>query len=69
MSGAWEGGKGSKPRPISDRKKFEDNWDRIFGKKQQSQEGFWEHNCKHNGKFLVASGESCSWCGEEENES
>lgn len=25
------GGKGSKPRPIPDRKSFEDNWDRIFG--------------------------------------
>lgn len=26
-------GKGSKPRPLSvDRKKFEDNWDRIFNK-------------------------------------
>lgn len=28
-----DGGKGSKPRPIQDRKQFEDNWDRIFGKK------------------------------------
>ena len=28
------GGKGSKPRPISvPRKTYEDNWDRIFGKK------------------------------------
>lgn len=25
------GGKGSKPRPIPDRKSFEDNWDLIFG--------------------------------------
>jgi hypothetical protein len=24
-------GKGSTPRPITDRKKFEDNWDKIFG--------------------------------------
>ena len=32
-SGQWEGGKGSKPRPMEDRKKFEDNWDKIFGKK------------------------------------
>lgn len=29
----WHGGKGSKPRPV-DKKKFDDNWDRIFGKKQ-----------------------------------
>ena len=28
------GGKGSKPRPLSvPRKKFDENWDRIFGKK------------------------------------
>lgn len=29
-----DGGKGSKPRPFSvDRKTFDANWDRIFGKK------------------------------------
>lgn len=33
----WHGGKGSKPRPVEDRKKFEDNWDRIFGKKKDDQ--------------------------------
>ncbi len=28
-----DGGKGSKPRPFSvDRKSFEENWERIFGK-------------------------------------
>ena len=26
-------GKGSKPRPISNREQFEQNWDTIFGKK------------------------------------
>ena len=26
-------GKGDAPRPITDRKSFEDNWDSIFGKK------------------------------------
>jgi hypothetical protein len=26
-------GKGDAPRPISNRQKYEDNWDRIFGKK------------------------------------
>jgi len=30
----WEGGKGSKPRPV-DKKKFDDNWDRIWGKKDK----------------------------------
>ena len=27
----WHGGKGSKQRP-TDKKKFDENWDRIFGK-------------------------------------
>jgi hypothetical protein len=31
---ATHGGKGSKPRPISDQQKFADNWDLIFGKKE-----------------------------------
>ena len=35
MTSQWEGGKGSKPRPIENRKKFEDNWDRIFSKKKE----------------------------------
>ena len=30
------GGKGSKPRPISvPRKQFDENWERIFGKKKK----------------------------------
>jgi hypothetical protein len=30
-------GKGSKPRPFSvDRKTFESNWDKIFGKKKRT---------------------------------
>jgi hypothetical protein len=37
MSGKWQGGKGSDPRPIADKKKFDENWDRIFGKKDQEQ--------------------------------
>jgi hypothetical protein len=28
-------GKGSRPRPVIDLKKFEDNWDMIFKKKPQ----------------------------------
>lgn len=32
MSKVWHGGKGSSARPIEDRKKFENNWDRIFDK-------------------------------------
>lgn len=32
-----DGGKGSAPRPIPDRKKFEENWDRIFKPKQKEE--------------------------------
>ena len=28
--------KGSKPRPIQDRKKFEENWDKIFNKQKKA---------------------------------
>lgn len=37
MSEATHGGKGDRPRKV-DRKKFEDNWDRIFGDKKVSTE-------------------------------
>jgi len=30
-----DGGKGSAPRPIPDRKEYEKNWDAIFGKKEK----------------------------------
>lgn len=29
-----DGGKGSSRRPVSDQKQFDDNWDKIFGKKK-----------------------------------
>lgn len=32
MSGQWEGGKGSKQRPTN-KSKFDENYDKIFGKK------------------------------------
>jgi hypothetical protein len=34
----WHGGKGSKPRPIVDRQQYSDNWDKIFGKKEEVKE-------------------------------
>jgi len=40
--GSWAGGKGSKPRKV-DRKKFDDNYDRIFGKKKAGEN---VENCK-----------------------
>jgi len=33
----WHGGKGSTPRKGSDQKQYEDNWEKIFGKKQEQQ--------------------------------
>lgn len=33
-----DGGKGSAPRPIPDRKKFEENWDKIFKPKDKADE-------------------------------
>ena len=33
----WHGGKGSAPRPMDNRKRFEDNWDRIFNKNKQNE--------------------------------
>jgi hypothetical protein len=38
MGEKWHGGKGSKARPIGDRKKFADNWDAIFGKKDKAED-------------------------------
>ena len=31
-------GKGSKPRPIQDKKQFEENWDKIFGNKKKEKQ-------------------------------
>jgi len=30
-----DGGKGDSPRPITDKKQYENNWDAIFGKNQK----------------------------------
>ena len=32
-------GKGDKPRPMKDRKKFDENFDRIFGKRKEKKDG------------------------------
>ena len=32
-------GKGSTQRPVKDKKKFDENWDKIFGKKRPSDFG------------------------------
>jgi len=47
-----DGGKGSKPTPIPDPKKFEENWNLIFKKKEP---------CKHCfGIGYDSSGQTCS---------
>ena len=35
----WHGGKGSKPRPIKNQEQFEENWDKIFGRKKIPKHG------------------------------
>ena len=32
-------GKGDKPRPIKDRKKFDENFDRIFNQRKEKKDG------------------------------
>ena len=32
-------GKGDKPRPMKDRKKFEENFDRIFNQRKEKKDG------------------------------
>jgi hypothetical protein len=39
----WHGGKGSAVRPV-DKKKYDDNFERIFGKKDKSKETKVEEN-------------------------
>ena len=38
-------GKGSKPRPIPDKEKFESNWDKIFGKPKDKPKTMEKRNC------------------------
>ena len=35
----WHGGKGSKPRPIKNQEQFEENWNKIFGRKKTPKHG------------------------------
>jgi len=54
--------KGSTQRP-TDMQKFNDNFDRIFGKKT---EAMWEHYCVHGGYAYLPVGYACSICDEEQ---
>jgi ribosomal protein S27E len=64
----WHGGKGSNPRPVN-KSKFNENFDRIFGRKNMDFEDVFVVYCTEcdNSEILV-KGESpedyrCSNCG------
>ena len=71
----WHGGKGSKQRPTN-REKFNDNYDAIFGKKSavddaadvMSKFESWTCECPVEKTTLeVEKGASCNWCGRYED--
>jgi hypothetical protein len=56
--------KGSRFRPVENRRQFEDNWDKIFNKRKQYDPTlWWMHDCKQNGEMLMEKGAECNWCG------
>ena len=69
-------GKGDKRRPMNVQYDlFEDNWDRIFSKKEPqplrevSYDGMWKHSCTLvMGVHYVEKGETCNWCGASEED-
>lgn len=55
----WHGGKGSKPRPIYNRDKYLDNWDKIFKKEKEPK----THYCEVEKTTITNfDGEPCNWC-------
>lgn len=64
-------GKGSKQRPMEVQYDlFENNWDRIFGKKEPqplrevSYDGMWKHSCTMTMEvFYIGQNETCDYCG------
>lgn len=60
MSRQTHGGKGDTPRP-TDLKKFEDNWEKIFGKKKEKQYDI-------NGEELVSDGNYDEWLDDDAEE-
>ena len=47
-----DGGKGSSPRPISNKKQFDKNWNLIFGEKKDNENA----KCKSKRKKISAVG-------------
>lgn len=60
-------GKGDKARPLSvDQKTYDENWDRIFGKKtfEPNYENMWQHSCTVElGVMWIGKNETCNYCG------
>jgi len=57
-------GKGSTPRPITDRKQFANNWDNIFSKKSTDcDKPQWVHFCNSGHRYLDDVWLSCDICG------
>lgn len=67
-TGAWEGGKGSRPRPYKVQK-YLDNYDRIFGNASKQEEGQEGNQREHqdrdgSGEAPKASDSNCYVKGE-----
>lgn len=64
----WHGGKGSNPRPVN-KSKFDENFDRIFGRKTMNYEDIFVVYCTEcDGHLNLVVGESaedyrCPECG------
>ena len=50
----WHGGKGSVQRPQTDKEKFDNNFEAIFGKKKKDKDG--DKRKKPNSKWIKAHG-------------
>jgi len=60
-TGAWEGGKGSRPRPYSvSQKEFQANFERIFGnattERKEQKDYLQEHQDRDGGRQATESG-------------
>ena len=64
MSGKWHGGKGSRPRPYSiSQDQFSNNWDAIFGKKDNMSPSVEEMKKGTCGCGRSPTGDCCGWHG------
>ena len=67
----WHGGKGSKKRPITNQKQFEENWDKIFARKKTPKHGATQQHKdktkydRKNQKIKQAQMTDLNWDGNE----